>query len=227
VREERLVYIDTAPNRLTEAGVPSELVDWKPLAAARFSLRLDLTRTHEQLLAGLRKTARQELRRAERAKLVVRPASGQTEIEKFLELYLRLAGRKKFSADSPIHLRRVLRWILDQPSRGTLLLAQDGATTAGGAVILRTAKCCWYVWGASDKYPQFSAGHALQWHALLWAQSQGCTEYDFGGYTPGATSGPAWFKEGFGGRVIEFVPAHRFVLRRRPYRLFRLLSRAR
>jgi lipid II:glycine glycyltransferase (peptidoglycan interpeptide bridge formation enzyme) len=142
-----------------------------------------------------------------------------------LKLYTRLAGRKKFASDSPNHLRSILRWLITEPLRGALLLARDSTNIAGGAVIVRSGKCCWYVWGASDKHKQFSAGHALQWQALLWAKSQGCTEYDFGGYTPGATSGPAWFKEGFGGRVVDFVPAHRYVLRRRPYRLFRILAR--
>ena len=229
-RNNRLVYLDTAPDwlRTPEAGsAPEFSSDWKPLGARRVSLRLDLTKTPDELLAQFRKTTRQELRRAERANLSIDSATRQTDIQEFLKLYLRLAGRKGFSADSPEHLRSIVSWLIAEPSRGTLLLARDGVNAAGGAVIVRSAKRCWYVWGASDKHQQFSAGHALQWQALLWARSQGCDEYDFGGYTPGATSGPAWFKEGFGGRVVDFVPAHRYVLRRRPYRLFRLLSRAR
>ncbi len=68
----------------------------------------------------------------------------------------------------------------------------------GGAVIGRAGKRCWYVWGAADKHEQFNVGHILQWKALLWAKSHGCREYDFGGYTPGAKSGPAWFKAASG-----------------------------
>jgi hypothetical protein len=229
-RSDKLVYLDAAPDWLQSAGpssVPEFDQDWKALGEGRFSLRLDLTATPDELLAGLRKNTRYEVRRAERAAVTVEPSTHENGIEDFLRLYLRLAGRKGFSADSPDHLRRVLRWLMAEPSRGALLLARDHASVAGGAIIVRSGKRCWYVWGASDKRDQFSAGHLLQWQALLWAKSQGCTEYDFGGYTPGATSGPAWFKEGFGGRVVHFVPAHRCVLRRRPYRLFRILARAR
>jgi hypothetical protein len=229
MREERLVYIDTAPDWLMPQGTVSALQfspDWKPLGAGRISLRLDLTKTPDELLTRFRKNTRYEVRRAERANIAIGPATGENDIEDFLELYLHLAGRKGFSPDSPAHLRGIVRWLVAQPSRGALLLARD-TKLCGGAVIVRAGKRCWYVWGASDRRDTFSAGHALQWHALLWAQSQGCTEYDFGGYTPGATSGPAWFKEGFGGQVVHFLPAHRYVLRRRPYRLFRILARAR
>jgi lipid II:glycine glycyltransferase (peptidoglycan interpeptide bridge formation enzyme) len=72
-----------------------------------------------------------------------------------------------------------------------------------------------------------NVGHILQWHALQWAKSNGCSEYDFGGYTPGATSGPAWFKAGFGGTVVHFVAPHRRVIRTGAYRVFSLLSRIR
>jgi lipid II:glycine glycyltransferase (peptidoglycan interpeptide bridge formation enzyme) len=228
-RGNGLVYLDVAPDWLRGPdphAVADLNQDWKPLGEGRVSLRLDLTRTPDELLAQFRKNTRYEVRRAERA-AIVGPSREQSDIEDFLSLYVRTAGRKGFSADSPGHLRDILRWLIGEPSRGALLLARDGRVVAGGAVIVRSGKRCWYVWGASDRHDQFSAGHLLQWHALLWAKSQGCTEYDFGGYTPGATSGPAWFKEGFGGQVVHFIPAHRYVLRRRPYRLFRILSRAR
>ena len=116
---------------------------------------------------------------------------------------------------------------MTEPTRGALLLARDQASIAGGAVIVRSGKRCWYVWGASEKHDQFSAGHSLQWRAIQWAKTHGCTEYDFGGYTPGATSGPAWFKEGFGGEVVHFVPAQRRVIRRGHYVFVNTLSRLR
>ena len=229
MRQEGLVYVDCAPDWLQMAPKPALEFEsnWKALSAGRVSLRLDLTKTSDELLAQFRKNTRYEVRRAERANLTVAPATGPAEMEEFLSLYLRLAGRKGFSADSPDHLRTILRWIIAEPSRGALLLARDSDGTAGGAVIVRSGKRCWYVWGANDKREHVSAGHSLQWHALLWAQSQGCTEYDFGGYTPGATSGPAWFKEGFAGETVHFVPAHRYVFRARCHAIVQAVARMR
>jgi CelD/BcsL family acetyltransferase involved in cellulose biosynthesis len=228
-RADRLVFLDVSPDCLHDPTVPESPLtrEWKPSGAKRVSLRLDLQQSPDELLARFRKNTRYEVRRAERAAITVTPTDSEREVDAFLNLYSNLAGRKGFAADSPDHLRAIVRWLIAEPSRGALIVVRDGTTVAGGAVIVRSGRRCWYVWGASDKREHFSAGHAVQWQAMLWAQSKGCTEYDFGGYTPGATSGPAWFKEGFGGRVVEFVPAERYVFRRRPYRLFRMLSRAR
>jgi lipid II:glycine glycyltransferase (peptidoglycan interpeptide bridge formation enzyme) len=120
-------------------------------------------------------------------------------------------------------LRAAIRWLIGVGSRGALLLAIAENQVYGGAVIGRAGKRCWYVWGAADKHEQFNVGHILQWRALLWAKSHGCREYDFGGYTPGATSGPAWFKAGFGGTVVRFVRPHRKAMRRGYYRTFELI----
>jgi len=226
---DRFVYLDASPDWPQESDVPESAwnPEWEPFGAKRFSLRLELQGTPDELLARFRKNTRYEVRRAERASITITPAKSEPDVDGFLNLYARLAGRKGFSAEAPDHLRTIMKWLIAEPSRGALLLAHDGASIVGGAAIVRSGKRCWYVWGASDRSHHFSAGHAVQWQAIRWAQSQGCTEYDFGGYTPGATSGPAWFKEGFGGRVIEFVRAYRYIFRRHPYRLFRMLQRAR
>src|SRR5262249_26225526 len=110
------------------------------------------------------------------------------------------------------------------PARGALLLARKQSEAIGGAVIVRSGKRCWYVWGANERSDRFSAGHLLQWRALLWAKAHGCIEYDFGGYTPRANSGPAWFKEGFGGKAVHFVPTCRTVFRGANYRLVQIIA---
>lgn len=229
-RESRFVYLDVAPDRLCSTGFdPGNGFGpgWKSLGEGRISMRLDLTASPDDLLRRFRSTTRYKIRKAERAEVIVEPAKTAGDVDQFLEVYARMTGRKGYLADSPEHLRRIIQWLIAEPARGALLLARHHNSVAGGAVIVRAGKRCWYVWGANDRSELFSAGHIVQWQAILWAQQHGCTEYDFGGYTPGATSGPAWFKEGFAGQVVRFVPAHRYVLRRQPYRLFRILTRVR
>ena len=169
MRGEGLVYLNVVPDWLQEPepqSIPDISPDWNTLGNARFSLRLDVTKTPDELLAQLRKNTRYEVRRAERAAITAGPSKGQGDIEAFLDLYVRLAQRKGFSADSPDHLRSILGWLIAEPARGALLLARVGSSVAGGAVIARSGKRCWYLWGASDRHEQFSAGHALQWQAI-------------------------------------------------------------
>jgi len=230
LRGERIAYFDVVPDWIEMHGIEEDLFrnsGWERLSGGRTSLRLELARSEDEIFAGFRKNSRYEVRRAERVGVSVAPASGEAEMEEFLMLYARLADRKGFEAEAPNDLRGAIRWLIGEDSRGALLLARFENVVYGGAVIGRSGKRCWYVWGASDKHEEFNVGHILQWKALLWAKSHGCAEYDFGGYTPGATSGPAWFKAGFGGTLVRFVSPHRKVIRPGSYRFFDFLSKIR
>ena len=224
-RDRRLIYVDAAPERvLSDPGTSLFPAPWSPIVAARVSLRLDLARNEDEIFAAFRKVARYEVRRAERAGVHATKASSEEEARKFLDLYLRLAKRKAFAADSPEFVRVILKWLQAEAERGVLFLAWHEDVPIGGAVVVRAGRRCWYVWGASEEHRNFSAGHLLQWQAIRWAKSQGCAEYDFGGYTPGAKSGPAWFKKGFGGTTLRFVPTHRLVLRQAQYRILNMAT---
>jgi peptidoglycan pentaglycine glycine transferase (the first glycine) len=226
LRRERLTYFDLSPDWIQSPCDSAFLStsEWQRFDRERASLRLDLKPDTDKLFANFSKNTRYEVRRAERTGATVTPAANEAEINEFLRLYQALAIRKGFQPDTLEHVRRAIHWLIDGPSRGALLLARIDGAIRGGAVIARAGRRCWYIWGASEKQPQVNVGHIVQWNALQWAKSHGCTEYDFGGYTPGATSGPAWFKAGFGGSVVRFVAPCRRVLRPGNFRVFSFLS---
>jgi peptidoglycan pentaglycine glycine transferase (the first glycine) len=231
MRREGITYFETTPDWLQsqESNLENSLRDsgWQAHGAQRASLRLDLTKSEDEIFANFRKNSRYEVRRAERLGVSVFAASADADIDEFSTLLARLAIRKGFAAESPDDLRAAVRWLTNADSRGALLLARAEDRIYGGAVIGRAGKRCWYVWGAAERHEHFNVGHILQWKALLWAKSHGCVEYDFCGYVPGATSGPAWFKAGFGGKVVYFVRPHRKVIRRGYYRTLELIFRMR
>jgi hypothetical protein len=227
LKRQGFAYVDIAPDRLVcEEGNPELAASgWQHRGQLRTSLRLDLTADSDRIFAAFRKSTRYEIRRAERAGIRVGEPENEDQAEQFLDLYCRMSERKGFSAESREHMRDVLGWLETEKSRGALLLAQHAGKLAGGVIVVRAGQRCWYVWGATDRHLEVNAGHILQWHALLWAKSLRCTQYDFGGYTVGATSGPAWFKQGFGGEVVHFPGAYRCVLHGLRYGLLRCVSR--
>jgi len=217
--ERGFVHLDVMPDWISPAGDDQSL-------GARASLRLDLRFGEDELLSGFRKNTRYEIRRAERMGVSVAKADRLEQVRGFLALYQGMAERKQFAPDSTAHIRQIVEWLITEPARGALLLATHEGALLGGAVVVRAGQRCWYVWGSTERRDDVNAGHILQWHALRWAKSHGCTEYDFGGYTVGAVSGPAWFKQGFGGTIVHFAPARRAVLRPWYHSLLRRLSRA-
>jgi hypothetical protein len=232
LREESFAYLDVLPEWIWQKdgdhGDHPSFANhrkWLCTGQPRASLRLDLKANEDEIFANFRKSSRYEVRRAERLGAIVSAASSETEMDEFLRIYQRMAARKGFIPNPIDNLSRVIRWLIGSESRGTLLLGRDQGAMIGGAVIARSGRRCWYILGATDKEERMTIGHILQWKALLWAKSHGCTEYDFGGYTPGATSGPAWFKEGFGGKVVHLVAPHRRVIEPKRHNIFRVVSR--
>jgi len=231
MRPERIAYIEVSPDWIqrSEGECPDFFnnPEWSPVDSQRASLRLDLAPSADEIFANFNKNSRYEVRHAERLGATVSMASSDADIDEFLRLYQELAARKGFSPDPIGHVRRAIHWLVSAESRGALLLARTNDVVRGGAVVGRAGRRCWYIWGASDKQQDVNVGHVLQWKALQWAKSCGCSEYDFGGYTPGATSGPAWFKAGFGGTAVHFVAPRRRVIRPGRFRVFSLVSRIR
>jgi hypothetical protein len=219
-------YVEISPERVPDSrGKLIEDPGWTSARTHRVSLRLDLTANEDLLFANLRKNSRYEIRRAERTGVALKEASTDGEIEEFLGAHRKLAARKGFPPEEFDRMRRQIQWVVNSESRGALLLAHHDNSVRGGVVIVRAARRCWYVWGATQTQPNVSVGQILQWEAIRWAKRHGCTEYDFGGYTPGATSGPAWFKAGFGGAEVHFAPAARKILKPVQYRAMNLLLR--
>ena len=215
-RESGFVYVDVGPEFVAPqiADVKSwlERNGWAAHGIPRASLRLDLRPESQVLLARFRKTTRHEIHHAEHADVSVERAGNDRDFETFYHLLQTMAGEKRFIPESRADVRHVWHWITSDTRRGVLLLAKDKGLAHGGVLIVRAGQRAWYMWGATQKQLPYSVGHLLQWRAILWAKEAGCTEYDFGGYTVGATDGPAGFKHGFCDHVVQFLPVHRCVL---------------
>lgn len=183
---------------------------WIKSDDGRYTMRLKVDGSEQELLEGLRPSTRHHIRRALREGVEVGPPKNSDELEQYLRIYKKLEQERQFGLKATNVIRRV-QWLMDS-GRGTLLLARHQGRLMGGVVLARTGRLCTYVWGATTKAEKFSAGHLLQWKGFQWAKSAGCTEYDFGNYWPGATSGPYWFKAGFGGNPIHYVATRYMVL---------------
>ena len=92
----------------------------------------------------------------------------------------------------------------------------------------------YYPYGASTREHQaVMPTYALFWEAMKFGKKMGCRMFDMWG-SPGPNPDPKdpWygfhrFKEGFGGKLVEFVGTYDLVLDRRLYSLFKIANSAR
>lgn len=235
------------PDRAEHRGL-YRLLGFRPAPMYLHSERLwvlDVTPDEETLLAGMRKTTRNLIRRAEREGVVVR--FGVEQLDAFCRLYAETARRDRFvpfprraleaevaAFSIPNGNRRdftVLRnTVKSQGTEGMeegpgavdviVGVAERQGTPLAGVIVPLTAWSAFYHHGASVRTREnIPAAYALQWELIREAKRRGCGAYNFWGvYPPGnRRSGITLFKTGFGGREVPLVPTQDLSLSPRYY----------
>lgn len=170
---------------------------------------LDLAPTEEVLLAAMRKTTRNLIRRSERENIRVRISSAADDLPHFFQLYKETAHREQFVAFSEHALKTEFE-AFAADGNAVLLFADYQGTPLATAMILFTPWSAFYHHGASSReHAQIPAAYALQWAAVQEAKRRGCRMYNFWGIASEKDhpwAGLTLFKTGFGGREVPLVP---------------------
>jgi peptidoglycan pentaglycine glycine transferase (the first glycine) len=244
-RRERAIFIKIDPDAAIATGQPgaeqpaeagqqlqAELArrGWAASAEQiqfRNTVVLDLRAGEAAVLAGMRQKTRYNVRLAERRGVKVRAGSA-ADIDLLYRMYAETSVRDGFVIRSLEYYRdawgRFMQAGLAQP-----LVAEVDGEPVGGLVVFRFGQTAWYLYGMSrEAHREKMPNHLLQWHAIRWALSHGCTRYDFWGAPDEfVESDPLWgvwkFKEGFGGEVVRQVGAWDYAPSRLMYRLYTTL----
>ncbi len=172
---------------------------------------VDLAPDEDALRAAMKKKHRQYVSKAERAGVSVErldanadASTAASALEDFYRIYTHTAERAGFVARARHYYDRV--WELFAPSgHASLSFAvhegQRVATLFHFTVGDRAAEA---FGGMTDAGADTRANYLLKWEALLGFKREGFASYDMWGL---ATGGIAQFKEGFGGRRVDYVGA--------------------
>ncbi|MBR3323734.1 peptidoglycan bridge formation glycyltransferase FemA/FemB family protein [Candidatus Saccharibacteria bacterium] len=100
----------------------------------------------------------------------------------------------------------------------------DFASVAYGLILCDGAEAEYFEAASTDLNRKLPGAYALQWQVIRDLKKQGIKRYNLWGIAPpGAKnhrySGVTTFKTGFGGEIIEFVPAHDIVISPARYKL--------
>ena len=231
-RRERAIFVKIdpdvphppAPSPETERHVSGEGVvallaqrDWRfSLEQIQFrnTMLLDVTRPEEELLAAMKSKTRYNVRMASRKGVAVR-VGGVEDIETLYAMYAETSRRDDFIIRPPGYYRDVWSSFSSAGLAQPLLAEVEGQAVAG-LILFHFGDRAWYMYGMSrDAHRDKMPNHLLQWEAIRWAKSHGCTVYDMWGAPDELNeSDPMWgvyrFKEGFGGRLAAHIGAYDF-----------------
>jgi peptidoglycan pentaglycine glycine transferase (the first glycine) len=195
------------------------------------TLVVDLKGEEEGILSRMKQKTRYNIKLALKKGVVVHPSS---DLPAFYRLMQLTAGRDEFGVHSLEYYSQVYELFYPRGSCELLVAEYQGQSLAA-LMVFAHGQRAWYFYGASasdhrDRMPTY----LLQWEAMRWARSRGCTQYDLWG-VPNEESqvlesqfttrtDGLWrvyrFKRGFGGRLRRSIDPWDRVYRPSLYRLY-------
>ncbi|MBR2840199.1 peptidoglycan bridge formation glycyltransferase FemA/FemB family protein [Candidatus Saccharibacteria bacterium] len=208
--------------------------------AAEHTVMIDLGLTEEKLLAGMRRQTRYEVRRAAKFGITVTCDDTEELFREFHRVQLETARRQGFVPPSLKVLlaeREAFRgriWIYvarTDKCAGENESVQDEAKTARskmptteasepiayGLIINDGHEGDYYEAASTDLNRKLPGAYALLWQAMRDLKAEGVERFNLWGIAPAGQPGHRYagvttFKTGFGGAIVEYVPAHDMVI---------------
>ncbi len=184
----------------------------------RRTIIMDIAPAEEEILMTMKPKTRYNIRLSERKGVAVREGS-VADVETYYSLMEVTGERDEFGVHTLGYYRKALELFAPE-GQVALLLAEHEGEPLAGLMVFAVGEKSWYIYGASsDQHRNLMPAYAIQWAAIRWARSRGCTTYDLWGI-PDADeetleaefterSDGLWgvyrFKRGFGGDVVRYT----------------------
>ncbi|HEY3176017.1 MAG TPA: GNAT family N-acetyltransferase [Candidatus Polarisedimenticolia bacterium] len=198
------------------------------------TLEIDIDRDPDPLLLSFRKETRYDVRKALKLQIDIRDDLDDDGLALFEELYAAMRATKGAHPRPAGFFRAVRDYCRAWPQRGFFLSSWIGSELLGAIAIFTLGRRALYGYGASSAgHPGVPKTHLLHFMAMQHARRRGCSSYDMGGFGAGAGDATGrtavqkvnYFKSGFGGREVDFVPAHERILRPGAFKLVQTANR--
>lgn len=199
--------------------------------AAEHTVMIDLSPTEDDLLKNMRRQTRYEVRRAEKLGIRVTVGDSETMFKEFHQVQLETAKRQGFVPPSlPVLLAE--REAFEKNISIYVAETETGEKIAYGLIIKNGHEGDYYEAASTPLNREFPGAYALLWQAMRDLKKEGYQRFNLWGIAPAGQqnhryAGVTTFKTGFGGEVIEFIPAHDLVISRIGYLKNLIVEKAR
>jgi lipid II:glycine glycyltransferase (peptidoglycan interpeptide bridge formation enzyme) len=195
--------IDTI-NEMVKAGFISKTNEYKYR-----TIRVKLDRSYDEIRAGLRKSWRRHLRKAEENNLEIVEGTQDELFKIFKTLYNDMISRKKFTRYlMSVNQYAAIQKALPESLKLRVFLAKSDGKYAAGSILSAMGNNANSILSASstlDVNKNLRSSYLLDWSCIKWLKENGFTYLDLRGYNPESYNGPSYYKAGLGGDDIYFV----------------------
>ena len=246
-REENCVFIQLEPyvEKTEELKIKINNLGLEPSAHPLFSkytFILDLTKSEDELLKNMNQKTRYNIKLAQKHGVIVKENNSQVAFEKYWELTKETTQRQKFYAHTKQYHK--LMWETLGQTQGKsfdqnklsahLFTAEYKGETLATWILFVYKDTLYYPYGASSSiYKEVMASNLMLWEAIRFGKKLGLKKFDmWGSMGPDPDTKDPWygfhkFKQGYGGRLVEFLGSYDLVLNKKVYLLYRIADRFR
>jgi len=252
-KEERCIFIQLEPNIVnsshSELGSesPSERMlkqvqhdnlrtSFRPLFT-KYTFQLDLTKNEEELLRNMHPKTRYNIRVAQKHGVEVIEDNSDKAFEEYLKLTNETTKRQGFYAHDENYHRlmwQTLKILNPDKLTAHLLLAKYKNRTLAAWILFVSGNTLYYPYGASSsEHRETMASNLMMWEVVRFGKKLGLKTFDmWGSLGPNPDKNDKWygfhrFKEGYGGKLVEFVGSYDLVINPLLYELYKIVDKLR
>ena len=202
--------------------------------AAEHTVIIDLKKSEDEILAEMRRQTRYEVRRADKYGITMERDNSEPLFREFHKVQVETAKRQNFV---PPSLKVLLAereafgdkiWIYiartgeNKEAQEKYPEYKPGEPIAYGLIIGDEVEVDYYEAASTELNRKLPGAYALLWQVMRDMKKAGYERFNLWGIAPAGHpehryAGVTTFKTGFGGEVVEFVPAHDLVVSRMGY----------
>jgi hypothetical protein len=193
-----------------EAGVDLGLSPWRRVMTGQSTVVIDISKSVDDLRAGLDRRWRLPLAHAEKSDLKIhRVGTNPGQYRWLLDAEIQQREKRGFIG-LPLQFFDLYVQSRQQPSKNILTMRADiGRDRVAGMMFLIHGESATYQVGwTSEEGREQNAHHLILWHAIEELQSRGVRVLDLGGVNTIRSAGVARFKISTGGRVVTYAGSY-------------------
>ena len=190
---------------------------------------LNLEKSEDEILKGMRQRLRRALRKAEKNNISVETSTNPDDIAEFYRIQLQTAGRHQFVAFSEDFLKKQFAAFAEADQAVLYTARYEGEVLAQNFMIFYGNEASYHYGVSTELGTKLSGAPLLHMQAMRDARERGIKRYNFWGIVEEDDTGHRFygvsvFKRGFGVDELKYVPAHDLVLSPGQYAVTKLIE---
>lgn len=244
-KENNCVFIQIEPNIETDNIGRNDILRLGLKASAhplltKYTFILDLTKTEEELLEKMHPKTRYNIKVAQKKGVEIIEDNSDKAFAEYLRLTRETTSRQNFYAHSQDYHKLMWETLKTKGDfnkdvlTAHLFKAVYNHEILVAWIVFVYKDILYYPYGASSSnHREVMASNLMMWEIIKWGKKLGLKKFDMWG-SLGPTPDPKdpWFgfhrfKQGYGGKLVEFVGSYDLVINKKGYLVYKILDKIR